>query len=891
VRRLVRLLLLAYPRELRGRFGPEMAEVFERRRLAVRARGGGAARARWWCRAAGNLVASGLVERFAAAKAAAGMRRAPRRRQGGPAMERLLDDLRGATRLLRRAPGFTLLAVFTLGVSIGVNTAVFSVVNGVLLRPLPFADPGRLVTLQERGADGLPSNTGYPTFLDWQKRARSLGRLAVFSYWLPSLSAPGTPERLEGLRVTSEYFRVLGVRPALGRDFLPEEDRRGKNQVAIVAWGLFERRLGGDPARLGSPLLLGGRPYLVVGVLPRGFEPLLTIGPDLRHPPEIWSPLGYDTSLPYACRDCRHLQAVARLAPGASLRQARSELDGISHALKAEYPKDYEAAGMFVRPLDERLLGDVRRPLWVLLGAVGLVLAIGCANVTSLVLARARRRQDEMAVRAALGASRLRLARQLITESVLLHLLGGAAALALAVPAVGVLVHSALAAIPRLQTVAIDARVLLATLAVSLLTGIVFGLVPARQGGLGDLRQGMPAAGLTARRRRLDGLLVAGDIALALVLVIGTGLLATSLYHLLAVEVGFDPRHLLTAEISASGPRFDSDQKIVDLYQGILERVRALPGVTAAAVASQVPLGGNFDGYGVRIEDHPTDDPAEIPSAQRFAVSPGYLATLRIPLLRGRDFTARDGPLAPPVVLVNQAFSRRFWPAQEPIGKRVHLGDPQGPWRTVVGVVGDVRHVSLAAAPPLALYLPEPQFVDSQMVLVVRAAGDPAALAGAVRRAVWSVDRERPVARVAKLSELVQLTLARQLVTLRLLGLFAGIALLLAMVGIYGVLSSAVADRTREIGIRIALGATPRRVAGLVFGIGARPVAAGVGAGLALAWAATRVLASLLFGVTAHDPAIFLSLALLLAAVAALASYLPARRAVRVDPVVAIKEQ
>jgi putative ABC transport system permease protein len=811
------------------------------------------------------------------------------RSRGAIVMSRLAQDLRYAWRTLRQAPGFTAVAVLTLGLGIGANTAVFSVLDAVLLRPLPFPHPERLVTLWERERGGGPMNTSFANFLDWQSRSRAFDAIAVLSYWTPSMAGSGAPERLEGLRVSHDFFRALGVRPALGRDFLPQDDERGKHHVAIVSYDLWQRRLGGDPDLLGKSVLLDGLPYTLVGVLPKGLEsPFSTNG---YKPAEIWAPLAYNPGLPFACRTCRHLRAVARLRPGVAVVRANQELDAISRLLVAEHPRDYEQAGAAVIPLDENLVGDYRLSLLLLMGAVGLVLAIACANVSSLLLARSQRRLGEMAVRAALGATRARIVRQLLTESALLHLLGGALGALLAAAGVAALVHFSPPNVPRLYLAAVDARVLAVTFGVALLSGIVFGLVPALRCSGSTLRAAVAAggAGAVVRRRRLDGLLVTGDVALALMLLIGAGLVLQSLFRLFAVDPGFDPHRLLAAEISVSGPRYAENAKVVELYRQVLDRVRALPGVEEAAVASQLPLGGNFDGFGIRLESNPDAAEGDMPTAQRFAVSAAYRRAMRIPLLRGRDLTAYDQAGAPAVVLVNRTFAERVWPGQEALGKRVQLGDPAGPWRTVVGIVGDVRHQGLDLPVALQLYLPEPQWVDSDMTLVVRAKADPRLLTAAVRGAVREVDPDRPVSNVATMDQLMQVSVARRLLTLRLLLIFAAIAVLLAMVGIYGTLSYAVAERTREIGVRMALGAPRRSIVVLIVGGGALNVGAGLALGTALALAASRFLSGLLFGVTAQDPPTYAGLALLLAMVALLAAWLPARRAARLDPLIATR--
>jgi putative ABC transport system permease protein len=901
--RLFACLLCAYPRRFRARFGPEMRDVFDRRLRDEGERAGRRGALRFWLRTAADVSATAVQARAEQLAAAFARRRSSSGARGRAAppsptaaghpgdrsMKTFVQDLRYAWRTLRKSSGFTAAAVLTLGLGIGANTAAFSVLDTVLLRPLPYPRPERLVTLWERERGGSPMNTSFANFLDWKSRGRSFAGMAVLSYWTPSLAGVGTPERLEGLRVSGEFFRTLGVRPALGRDFLPEEDQRGKHHVVILSHGLWQRRFGGDPRLLGKAITLDGTPYTLVGVLPEGLESLFST--NFYKPAEIWAPLAYNPGLPQACRTCRHLRAVARLAPGVSTERANRELDALSSTLVAEHPSDYERPGAAVISLAEHLVGDYRRSLYTLMGAVALVLAIACANVTSLLLARGQGRMGEMAVRTALGAGRLRIVRQLLTESALLHLLGGALGALLAAAGLVALVRVSPPNIPRLGAVSVDLRVLAVTFAVSLLTGILFGLLPAVRCSGSDLRAAVAAAGaaVTGRRHRLDGLLVTAEVALALVLLIGAGLMLQSLSRLLAVDPGFDPRRLLAAEISVSGAPYREDAAVAAFYQRVVERVRSLPGVQAAAVASQLPLGGNFDAYGMHFEDNPGASEADTPSAQRFAVSAGYLAAMRIPLLRGRDLTARDRADTPPVVLINRTFAQRIWPGRDPLGKRIRLGDPKGPWRAVVGVVGEVRHLGLDAAPAMQIYLPAPQWVDNAMTLVVRGAGDPRSLAAAVRRAVWEIDRDRPISNVATMQEIMQVSLARRLLTLRLLAAFAALAVLLAMVGIYGVLSYSVAQRTREIGVRIALGAPPRSILSLVVLAGARHVAAGLALGAALALALTRFLSGLLFGVTAHDPTTYAGLAALLAAVALAAAWLPARRAAQLDPMTAAR--
>jgi putative ABC transport system permease protein len=904
--RLFACLLRACPRRFRARFADEMRAVFAAHRRAEWKRAGRRGLAQLWARTFVDMAAT------AAAAWHGELARCARRRRGAPArgwrsagpppgmggnrpparkgdgwMENLRNDLRQSLRMLVKAPGFTAAAVLTLGLGLGATSAIFSVVDAVLLRPLSYAAPERLLALWEQEQDGSRSNTSYATFVDWKSRSHTLAQVAALSYWTANFSDGRRAERLEGTRVTQELFGLLGVRPALGRDFLPQEDIRGNHHVVIVSYGLWQR-MGGDPRLIGKPVRLDGIPYTLVGVLPPSFESLLSTYSD--RPAQIWAPLAYNASLPYACRTCRHLRAVARLRPGSSAEQARRELGAISVALYREYPRDYARPGVVVTPFAEDLLGAHRRTLYVLLGAVGFVLTIACANVTSLLLVRTRKRQGELAIRAALGAGRGRLVRQLLTENAVLYLLGAALGLLLAAWGVRVLVHAEAAGLPRLGAAGIDGRALGVTLALSLLSAIAFGLFPACRFSRAGLRPRLTAGGRVTRSgRRFDGLLVVGDLALALLLLIGAGLMLATLTRLLSVRAGFDGGRLLTAEVSVAGPRYRDHAKVLELYERALARLRALPGVTAAAVVSQLPLSGNADGYGMHFADRPAANPADDPSALRYAVSPDYLRAMRIPIRRGRGFTAWDRAGAQPVVLINETFAHRIWPGQDPLGKRIKMGDPELPWRTVVGVVGDVLHEGLDAAPAMQIYLPQAQWIDSDMTLVLRTAGEPRDLAPAVRKAMGKVDPDQPLSHLASMREVISSSLARRRFTLELLALFAGIAVLLAMIGIYGVLSYSVAERSHEIGVRMALGADPRRVLAMVMTRSVRLTALGLAAGGVLAWGLTRFLASLLFEVSPTDPAIYAALAALLALVAFLASYLPARRAARLDPLTAVR--
>ncbi len=806
-----------------------------------------------------------------------------------PSLEDFFIDVRFGARMLRKNPGFTAVAVLTLALGIGANTAIFSVVNGVLVKPLPFPNQDQLLMLWEKDKDGLRSNTSWATFTDWNRENHSFTGIAAISLWTPTLVTANDAENLIGFRVSSTFFDVMRMQPELGRGFLPSEDVRRNNFVVVLSRGFWQRRLGGDPNILGKSIQLGSRAYAVVGILPAQFPSVLSFDP--RKPADLYTPLAYDASLPYACRDCRHLRAIARLKDAVSMSQAHAEMNQISEDLFREHPAEYSAAGVTFTPLKDYLVGDVSSVLWSLLGSVGFVLLIACVNVANLLLGWAARRQREVAVRAALGAPRARMIRQFLTESLLLSLVGGAFGLFLAWGGVALLQQLRLGNLPRLQNVQIDAWTLAFTFGISVLTGLAFGLAPAFRASKVDLNETLKESGkITAgrERHRFRSLLVVSDVALALLLLTGAGLMMKSFVRLLEVNPGFDPSNTLTMSISLWGTKAE-DAKAFAFYQQVLRSVQSLPGVESAGVVSQLPLGGNLDMYGVHVEGQSSPNPEEDPSADRYSISPTYLRAMRIPLLSGREFDDRDRADSPQVVLVNESAARKFWPGEDPIGKRFRFGDTKGAWKTVVGVVGDVLHKGLDASKTLQVYLPEAQFVDSDMMLVVRTSSDPASLAAAVRGAIAAVDPQAPVSGVATMQDVVFASVANQRFGVILFTLFAAVALLLAAFGIYGVISYGVTQRTHEIGIRVALGARRNEVLALVVGEAMKPALLGAVLGLAAAFGLTRLLAGLLFAVKPADPATFALVFVLLLAVSLLACYIPARRAMRVDPIVALR--
>jgi len=806
-------------------------------------------------------------------------------------MRTFIQDLRFGLRSLLKRPGFALIAVGTIALGIGANTAIFSVANALLLRSLPYADSNRLVMVGESNKDG-PGNTGYATFVDWRERSQSFDSMVIIRSWGGTVTGQGEPELVSGLRVSNGYFRMLGVSPALGRDFKAEEDRPDTRFVVMISHAFWQRRFGSDPNIIGKPITLSGQTFTIVGVAPHGFEDYLAA--NFYRPADVWGPLGYDAAQRFACRTCQHLKVMGRLKQGVRLEQAASEMTGIQAGLQRENPKTYANSSVIVRRLQDHFVGPIRPALYLLLAAVGFVLLIACANVANLLLARSAQRAREIAIRLALGASRRRIIRQLLTESLALSLVGAVAGLLLAMWGTELLVKLSPATILKLQDVKTDASVLAFTLLMSLLTGVLFGLFPALQASRADVQLALKEGGdrtQSGRQNRLRGLLVVSEIALAMVLLVGAGLLVRSFIRILSVTPGFEQRNLLTMMAPAVGAKYAQAEHVRAFYRDALERVNALPGVESAGIVNNLPFGGNMDMYGFHVEEKPLANPAEAPSAERYGVSPDYLRAMGIPILRGRGFTEQDTANAPLVALISRNTARRVWQDEDPIGKRIRLGGPDDALRTIVGIVGEVNHYGLDIAPDLQAYIPHDQWTGSSMRLVIRASVDPVSLAGAVRNAIRAVDADTPVYQIATMRQLISTSVAQRRFTLVLLGAFAAIALLMSAIGIYGVMSYTVSQRTQEIGIRVALGAQTGDVLKLVIKQGMSQVIAGALIGLTGASAATRLMEGLLFGVKATDPLTFSMLPLLLISVALLACYIPARRAAKVDPLVALRRE
>ncbi|HWP42569.1 MAG TPA: ABC transporter permease [Blastocatellia bacterium] len=798
-------------------------------------------------------------------------------------LEELGQDLRYGARMLVKNPGFTVVAVIMLALGIGANTAIFSVVNAVLLRPLDYEDPDRLVTVLENNwQKGWTRFAVAPgNFAAWREQNQVFEQMAAFTGSSFTLVGEGEPEQLPGTRASANLFALLGVKPALGRDFLPEEDHPGGERVVIVSHRLWQRRFGADPGLVGKPLTLNGQSYTVVGVMPAGF-----LFPNPRT--ELWVPVAFSAG-DLGNRGGHDYVAIARLKPGVTLEQAQTEMSAIAARLEEQYPETNAAWGARVTLLVEEVVGDVRPALLALVCAVAFVLLIACANVANLLLARAAARQKEVAIRAALGSSRSRLLRQLLTESVLLSLLGGAFGMLLAAWGVDALVSLGPANIPRLSQVGIDGRVLGFAFLISLATGIIFGLAPALQASQTDLSESLKEGGRSssagAGSQRLRRLLVVAEVALALALLVGAGLMIKSFVRLSEVETGFDSQNVLTAQITLPQSRYDDRQQQAAFFRQVLARIEALPGVESVGAASPLPFTGDRL-YSFIVEGHPTDN---VPSANYYAVSPDYFVTMGIPLLKGRFFTEADMAESPRVAIINETMARRYFPDEDPIGKRMNITNGPEVMREIVGVVGDVKQYGLDTQSPAQMYEPYLQRPYPGMTLVVRAASEPAGLIDAVRREVLAVDKEQPIARAQTMEEIIAKSVAPRRFSVILLAAFAAVALTLAAVGIYGVMSYLISQRTHEIGVRMALGAGRRDVLRLVVGQGMRLALLGVGIGLLAAFALTRLMESLLFGVSATDPLTYIVVALLLATSALLACYVPARRATKVDPLLALR--
>ncbi len=810
--------------------------------------------------------------------------------RAGAFFETTVRDLRYGARALRRRPAFAAAGILTLALGVGANTAIFSVVRAVLLAPLPFDDPDRLMLLSEEAPGGGRMSVAVPNFQDWRGRARSFERMAAFRSAFFTLTGGETPLRLSGRMVTWDFLAMLGVQPILGRPFTPDDDRPEAAPMALIGEGLWRRRFGAAPSVIGGTMSVDGTAFTIIGVLPGDFE--------FFRRDEILVPVGLVLTPQSDFLDRGNhfgLYALGRLRRGVSLQAARAEMEALAEALEREYPATNSGNGALVRPLADVVVQDIRPTLLVLMSGVGFVLMIACANVANLSLARAAARGREIAVRAALGASRSRILRMLLTESLLVFLLGGLAGLGLGQWALDALLALVPPGLPRLGQVRMDGVVLAFTLGVSLLTGLVFGWLPARQAARADLQAGLREAGRSqvgaARQRTRRALLVA-QMGLALMLLVGAGLMVRTVVALVQVDPGFRPANLLAASFSLPPGRYP-EQKQREFYRDALARIEALPGVASATLGLSLPVqGSNWNSIFI-VSNQPVPERANLPSAAFNPVSTRYFETLGIRLLRGRPFTEADGPGAATVAVINETLAKRLWPDEDPIGKRLKQGWPEDdhPWREVVGVVADVSLEGIDRDVPMQAYLPLPQAPTSGLSLVVRAAGEPTALAPSVEKAVHEIDPDLPVFGILTMEQILGDSIGRQRLAMVLLGIFAGLAVALAAVGVYGVISYGVTQQTHELAVRMALGAGRGDIFRMVVWQGMRLALIGMAFGLAGVLGLTRFLESLLFGVEPADPLTLSGVSALLVFVAFLACALPARRAVRIDPAILLRSE
>jgi predicted permease len=804
----------------------------------------------------------------------------------------MIQDLRFGLRMLLKKPGFTLIAIFTIALGIGANTAIFSVVNAVLLRPLPYQTPDRIVAIQEINKEGKRVQVTPANFLDWRAQNTVFEHLAALLTRGSNLSGDNGAERIDLAVTSANFFDVFGAQAQHGRLFLPEDEQAGHAPIVVIGHALWQRRYGGDPGIVGQAITLDGTSYTVAGIAPEGFQ-----YPDKTQawlPPVRLAPAINPTMDVTQVRGFGFLSAVALLKPGVALQQAKDEMEGITARLREQYPQTNNKRFNRVVSLHEHLVGDTSTILWLLLGAVCFVLLIACANVANLMLVRATARQKEIAIRTALGASRLRIVRQLLTESVMIAVAGGGFGLLLAWNGVDMLTQLLPKDFPRLQDIGLDLKVLAFTILVSVITGVVFGFAPAWQVSRTDVHVSLKenARGSAGgARNRLRNLFVIAEIALSLVLLVGAGLLFRTFLQLQSVDSGFNSQRALTVRLSPSGTNFREDPQFIAYYKQVEERLRAIPAVEAVGAINTLPL-EKGPTFGFRIEGRPELPIDQWPGANYRNVTPDYFRAMSIPILEGRPFEERDDASHPLVAVINQAAADTNFPGESAVGRRINFGSTnnnQPVWFEIVGVVGNVRSIELREEPDSEIYLSSLQDVFSGMSFVIRTKIEPAGLAAAVREAVQDVDRAQPAASIRTMENIVSESVTQPRFNLTLLGIFGAIALVLSAAGIYGVTSYAVNQRTHEIGIRLAVGASERDVLGLMMKQGIKPALIGLVIGLGAAFALTRLMKTLLFGVSATDPLTFAALAVTLLSVAMLACYFPARRATKVDPMIALR--
>jgi putative ABC transport system permease protein len=804
-------------------------------------------------------------------------------------MQTFLQDLKFGFRQLLSKPCFALIAVLSLALGIGANTAIFSLVDAVLLRPLPFHDPERLVIVWEEFTRiGFPRNTPAPAnYVDWKSQNKVFEGMAALSWRTYNLTEEGEPEKVEAQVVTADFFPLLGVAPEVGRTFTPEEDQPGANKVVLISHGLWQRRFGGEKV-LGKELLLDGQKHTVIGVMPRGFQ-------FMAKETGLWLPIAFSQE-ELANRGGHYLTVVARMKPGVKLAQARADIAAITERIRRDHPDHGFEMGSVVITMREQLAGDVRTALIVLLVAVGFVLLIACANIANLLLSRSAARSREIALRAALGAGRWRILRQLLTESVLLAFAGGAAGLLFAWLSFSFLMQLIPEGLALNSGVRIDLKIFGFTLLLSLVTGIIFGLAPALQAARVDLNEALKLgggrSGSAGGHRRLRNMFVVVEVALALVLLIGAGLLIETFLRLRSLDIGVNHDNVLTLRTALPRSKYSELARRTAFYEQVLERVRATSGVVSAGYTTAVPLTwkGGTNGFVVESREQlPGQD------ANSRQVSVGYMETMGIRLREGRFFNNHDDSQAERVAIINETMARQFWAGESALRKRFKLGAPDSkdPWISVVGIVGDVKEMGLEAPAKAEMFFPYQQMPtmlwNMPRDLTIRTSNDPLSLVSALRQAIWSVDPAQPVSNIRTMDDVLAEEVTQRRIGMTLLTAFASLALLLACLGIYGVLSYAVSQRTSEIGVRIALGASKNQVLRLVMADGMRLAAVGVGIGLVAALALTRLMAGLLFGVSASNPLTLAGMTLVLASVALLACYIPARRAAKVDPMIALR--
>ena len=807
-------------------------------------------------------------------------------------MEELFQDIRYGLRMLRKSPGFTAVALLTLALGIGANTAIFSVVYGVLLRPLPYKDSDRLIVLNETTPKVGQVSVSYPNFLDWRSGNRSFSQMAAVASVSFNLAGVDQPENINGEAVSPYFLSMLGVRPILGRDFDASEEKAGTAPVVLLSYQLWQSHLGGNASALSRTINLDGKSFNIIGVLPPDFRSIDKT--DVMVPIGVWLTGNSDAN---SRGDRGDMAAIGRLGPGVSFAQAQAEMQAIAARLAIAYPGPNDQFSAALRPIREVFVGEIRPAILILFGAVLFVLLIACANVANLFLMRGAARTREIALRIALGATRGRIVRQMLAESFVLAFFGGLLGVAVSIAGIRGLAQLIPMDMQAGATVNLNGAVLLFAAAAVVLSSFMFGLVPAMNLTKPDvqpeLREGGRSASSGAGQNRLRGLLAAGEVAVALILLVGAGLMVKSLYRLLAVDPGFKTDRILTMDMHLRTTQYAKDPAILNFWQQVLYRVRALPGVESAALGTVVPLTDSHSRSDITIEGMALPKPGSFPHPDGHSVSPGYLRTLGVPLLRGREFTDADQQNAPLVGMVNAAIARQFFPNQDVLGKRFMFGHPsteRSPkWITIVGVAADTKLYGLANPARLEVYLPLRQSVLSGMSLIVKSAADPAALTSSIRGAIASIDKDQPIFAIATMQELVNSSISPQRITLILLGLFSALALVLAAIGIYGVISYSVAQRTHEIGIRMALGADGGGVLRMILAQGVKIAGAGVGIGIFASFGLTRLMTKLLYSVSAADPVTFAAVAIVLVVVAMLACYIPARRALRVDPIIALR--